>query len=168
MQRAGQTPHGARPNREGAWLRLGACRLGAPQPPGRSLEPRSNARPRGMTVLPETADRIRLTGPAATILPPQVLRSAQDFGCGLPLRSRPQTASTYRPDCLDCSRVASNVEALIFSDCWSRFPGGRLFPQRPPHAARAGSIAFGDRCCVAKEVTGPRLEKHKKAAVRLG
>ena len=28
----------------------GACRLGAPQPPGRSLEPRSNARPRGMTV----------------------------------------------------------------------------------------------------------------------
>ena len=29
------------------------CRLGASQPPGRSLEPRSNARPRGMTVLRE-------------------------------------------------------------------------------------------------------------------
>ena len=50
MQRAGQTPHGARPNREGTRLRPGACRLGAPQPPGRSLEPRSNARPRGMAV----------------------------------------------------------------------------------------------------------------------
>ena len=33
------------------------------------------------------ADRIRLTGPAAT--KSQVLRSAQDFGSGLPLRSRP-------------------------------------------------------------------------------
>jgi hypothetical protein len=31
----------------------GTCRLGASQPPGRSLEPRSNARPRGMTVPPE-------------------------------------------------------------------------------------------------------------------
>ena len=54
MHSAGQTPHGARPNREGfpASLRAcwDACRLGAPQPPGRSLEPRSNARPRGMTV----------------------------------------------------------------------------------------------------------------------
>ena len=35
------------------------------EPPGRSLEPRSNARPRGMIVLPAMADRIRLTGPAA-------------------------------------------------------------------------------------------------------
>ena len=44
-----------------------ACRLGAPQLPGRSLEPRSNARPRGMIALPlRVADRIRLTGPAAT------------------------------------------------------------------------------------------------------
>ena len=71
MRRAGQTPHGARPNREGfpgkpSGFAGEACRLGAPQPPGRSLEPRSNAWPRGMTVLPETADRIRLTGPAAT------------------------------------------------------------------------------------------------------
>src|SRR6202795_2998367 len=53
MRRAGQTPHGARPNREGVQFRLGACRLGAPQPPGRSLEPRSNAWPRGMTVPPQ-------------------------------------------------------------------------------------------------------------------
>ncbi len=50
MQRAGQTPHGARPNREGFRRKLDACLLGAPQPPGRSLEPRSNAGPRGMTV----------------------------------------------------------------------------------------------------------------------
>ncbi len=55
------------------------CRLGASQLPGRSLEPPSNVRPRGMTVLPlfrctarqgrgcceRAADRIRLTGPAA-------------------------------------------------------------------------------------------------------
>src|SRR5271169_2614967 len=58
MRRAGQTPHGARPNREEVHgqafrLRPDACRLGAPQPPGRSLEPRSNAWPRGMTVLPQ-------------------------------------------------------------------------------------------------------------------
>jgi hypothetical protein len=71
MERAWQTPHGARPNREGA--RLGAqasaervparCASGVPsvgllardgvlsKPSGRSLEPRSNARPRGMVVL---------------------------------------------------------------------------------------------------------------------
>jgi len=53
MMRAGQTPHGARPNREEARARLRTCRLDASQPPGRSLEPFSNARPRGMTVLPE-------------------------------------------------------------------------------------------------------------------
>jgi len=29
----------------------------------------------------------------------KVLRWAQDFGCGLALRSRPQTASTYRSGC---------------------------------------------------------------------
>ena len=79
MKRAGQTPHGARPNREEARLRLGACRLGALAPPGRSLEPPSNVWPRGMVVLryviapsrtsvhdrASRADRIRLTGPAA-------------------------------------------------------------------------------------------------------
>jgi len=42
------------------------------KPPGRSLEPRSNARPRGMAVPSRLAgtDRIRLTGPAANILDP--------------------------------------------------------------------------------------------------
>ncbi len=50
MLRAGQTPHGARSNREEAPEDRSAYRLGAPQPPGRSLEPRSNAWPRGMTV----------------------------------------------------------------------------------------------------------------------
>jgi len=62
MQRAGQTPHGARPNREGPGVGVKTspgitCRLGASQPPGRSLEPRSNARPRGMTVLLEKSGR---------------------------------------------------------------------------------------------------------------
>src|SRR5207253_10322950 len=57
MWRAGQTPHGARPNREGPRVRLRTCRLGASQPPGRSLEPHSNARPRGMTVLLEQSGR---------------------------------------------------------------------------------------------------------------
>src|SRR5580704_17658075 len=62
MQRAGQTPHGARPNREGLGFGVkasagGTCRLGASQPPGRSLEPRSNAWPRGMTVLREQSGR---------------------------------------------------------------------------------------------------------------
>ena len=85
--RAWQTPHGARPNREevppplqglhDAWRLCREMAAGrfcsdggrvparCAKPPGRSLEPRSNARPRGMIVLPATADRIRLTGPAA-------------------------------------------------------------------------------------------------------
>jgi len=44
------------------------------------------------------ADRIRLTGPAATYN----LRSldvARDFACALPLRSRSQSGSTYRSGC---------------------------------------------------------------------
>src|ERR1700726_2372210 len=54
MQRAGQTPHGARPNREGArnfgFAHASARRV---KPPGRSLEPGSDAGPRGMAVPPE-------------------------------------------------------------------------------------------------------------------
>jgi hypothetical protein len=54
MAWAGQTPHGARPNREGsAGSPALACWLGAPPPPGRSLEPYSNVRPRGMAVPPQ-------------------------------------------------------------------------------------------------------------------
>ena len=59
MQLAGQTPHGARPNREGAPACRDAHRLGAPQPPGRPLELRSNARPRGMAVLRVRGHRSR-------------------------------------------------------------------------------------------------------------
>src|SRR5689334_1043375 len=87
MDGAGQTPHGARPNREGMeWqhfmracsvrhgersfgssesLRISAAGLNArrtPQLSGRSLEPASNDRPRGMTVTAETPYRIRLIG----------------------------------------------------------------------------------------------------------
>jgi hypothetical protein len=90
MERARQTPHGARPNREGVpplLLALPLAETGnkggrvlarCAKPSGRSLEPRSNARPRGMAVLRYVAvaanfgsrrrfpaDRIRLTGPAA-------------------------------------------------------------------------------------------------------
>jgi hypothetical protein len=51
MSRAGQTPHGARPNRKGVRdLGLGHVPARCVKPSGRSLEPRSNARPRGMAV----------------------------------------------------------------------------------------------------------------------
>src|SRR5215471_2890726 len=53
MMRAGQTPYGARPNREGFAVYGGAGRLGAPELPGRSLMSAcSNARPRGMIIAP--------------------------------------------------------------------------------------------------------------------
>src|SRR5579872_5363363 len=70
MGRAGQTPHGARPNRKeprpfwrerccnGALARMGGdVPARCVKPSGRSLEPRSNARPRGMTVLLEKSGR---------------------------------------------------------------------------------------------------------------
>src|ERR1700758_2982512 len=51
MGRAGQTPHGARPNREGAAPSGVRALTRHAKPPGRSLEPCSDARPRVMTVL---------------------------------------------------------------------------------------------------------------------
>src|SRR5260370_41683770 len=52
MLRAGQTPHGARPNREGSAAGGGAGGLGAPELEGRSLmSVRSDAPPRGMLVV---------------------------------------------------------------------------------------------------------------------
>src|SRR5450432_3277960 len=66
MRRAGQTPHGARPNREEARLRPDACRLGAPNLRVGRL---SRAVMRGPEEWPSCrsnpADKIRLTGPAA-------------------------------------------------------------------------------------------------------
>ena len=54
MQRAGQTTHGARPNRKGVrGFGCGHVPARRVQPSGRSLEPRSDAWPRGMTVPPE-------------------------------------------------------------------------------------------------------------------
>src|SRR5580692_587139 len=51
MQRAGQTTHGARPNRKGVrGFGRGHVPARRVQPSGRSLEPRSDAWPRGMTV----------------------------------------------------------------------------------------------------------------------
>src|SRR5258708_38342913 len=66
MRGAWQTPHGARPNREGmaATPCVPARRA---QPPGRSLEPLSNGRPRGMIVAAATPYKIRLTGPASLV-----------------------------------------------------------------------------------------------------
>ena len=56
MLGAGQTPHGARPNREGIPVAtpVNALRLETPQLPGRSLEPASDGRPRGMTIAAAT------------------------------------------------------------------------------------------------------------------
>ena len=60
MPRAGQTPHGARPNREEACGSVlsepgrGHVPARCVKPPGRSLEPRSDARPRGMAVQPRS------------------------------------------------------------------------------------------------------------------
>src|SRR5581483_1170860 len=52
MGRAGQTPHGARPNREEVPPEtVGHVPARCVKPPGRSLEPGSDARPRGMAVL---------------------------------------------------------------------------------------------------------------------
>src|SRR5580698_1494557 len=54
MSRAWQTPHGARPNRkEVRDLGFGHVPARCVKPSGRSLEPRSDARPRGMAVQQE-------------------------------------------------------------------------------------------------------------------
>ena len=99
MHGAGQTPHGARPNREG--VGAGASRTQRvparrAKLPGRSLEPSSNGRPRGMTVTAVTLYRIRLTGPhplwpsdsegseGLHLSSQGSFGSAQDFGCRLP------------------------------------------------------------------------------------
>src|SRR5580692_4345992 len=105
MQRAGQTPHGARPNREEVPLvrsvpascvadlrnQRDACRLGAPQPPGRSLEPGSNARPRGMTVLLESSGRQNSAYRSGCLL---FLNLAKEFGLEpFPVSIIPRTRS---------------------------------------------------------------------------
>jgi len=112
------------------------------KPPGRSLEPRSNARPRGMAVPSRLAgtDRIRLTGPAAThLIGAGVPRSARDFGGGLPLeipRSKrsgfrprgsdaPRNGSTYRSGCTTLLRPFESLRSLRIlaarsrALCWS-------------------------------------------------
>jgi hypothetical protein len=72
MSEAWQTPHGARPNREG--VEDGASRFPCvparrAKLPGRSLEPFSNDRPRGMTVTAAMPYRIRLIGPTSLVAP---------------------------------------------------------------------------------------------------
>ncbi|SRR5581483_2560775 len=78
MHEARQTPHGARPNREGV-APHGAC---AParraKPSGRSLEPCSNAWPRGMTVTAATPYRIRLISPMS-LAGPHVRKNVRTF-----------------------------------------------------------------------------------------
>ncbi len=107
---AGQTPHGARPNRgqvPGAIpARAGSVRQPKWAPgslgllvevPGRSLEQRSNALPRGMTVTLGN----RWTEFGLQVRLPQTFRS---FGCASRSwqQSRsltPESASAYRPGC---------------------------------------------------------------------
>ena len=71
MDGAGQTPHGARPNRGGTRFRPRARWLGTPQRPGRSLELHSDVQPRGMTVALAQAG---------------VQNSAYRFGCQYPAK----------------------------------------------------------------------------------
>src|SRR4051794_13554403 len=91
MRRAGQTPHGARPNREGAWGGLNkppearACSARHNLPVGRL----SRAVMRGPEEWPSCrsnpADRIRLTGPAATNLFYCFIHIEHLIACWLPL-----------------------------------------------------------------------------------
>jgi hypothetical protein len=72
MHGAWQTPHGARPNREG--MEDGASRFPCVSArraklPGRSLESFSNDRPRGMTVTAAMPYRIRLIGSTSLVAP---------------------------------------------------------------------------------------------------
>src|SRR5436853_2388885 len=80
MHEARQTPHGARPNREGV-APQGACvPARRAKPPGRSLEPCSNEWPRGMTVAAATPYRIRLTD-LISLAGPRVRKNARAFQC---------------------------------------------------------------------------------------
>src|SRR5579859_372705 len=60
MRGAGQTPHGARPNREGVAPKALCVPARCAKPSGRSLELFSDEWPRGMTVTAATPYRIRL------------------------------------------------------------------------------------------------------------
>src|SRR5258708_7152604 len=104
MRGAGQTPHGARPNREGILAEMPECVLArCAKLPGRSLEPSSDGGPRGMTVTAATSYKIRLTGPMSLVAPALgnerggfqfsavsagSFDFAQDFGSGLHARLR--------------------------------------------------------------------------------
>jgi len=108
-----------------------ACRLGAPQLPGRSLEPYSNVRPRGMIALPLFAGgRQNSAYRPGSYLSFPTKRSfdfAQDFGCGL---GRPQSASTYRPG----SYLLISKGSLDRRE--KQIPrGGNAGPSPPPAAA---------------------------------
>src|ERR1700674_384444 len=96
MQRAGQTPHGARPNREGA-RNFGSAHAPARRvkPPGRSLEPRSDAGPRGMAVPPGA---IRRTEFGLQVRLPQVLI----FSC---LRE---------PKARDCDARVTQIPGMVY------------------------------------------------------
>jgi hypothetical protein len=123
MRRAGQTPHGARPNREGARLRPGACRPDAPQPPGRSLEPRSNARSRGMAVPQHSCcGQNSAYRSGCHMFLRGFFSSAYGFGRGLPLRSRPHGVSTYRSGCLISGVVAGVPPCCTWGWGMTRYP----------------------------------------------
>src|SRR6202166_3604594 len=88
MSRAWQTPHGARPNRkEVRDLGFGHVPARCVKPSGRSLEPRSDARPRGMAVQREQS---------------RGQNSAYRSGCQqifeIHLQERPMSAPSRRPE----------------------------------------------------------------------
>ena len=136
MAVAGQTPHGARPNRGGV-ARFGACtcRLGASQLPGRSLEPRSNVRPRGMTVMP--------------------LRRHTKFG--LQARQLQKSATSFELPAMSNWRPASSSQ--LGSACWD----GLARAEGPAFAPEAAA-ACKDRTGVSTSTLASQANNTKEAS----
>jgi hypothetical protein len=125
MHGAGQTPHGARPNREESLARKGdpepefrwrTRRLGTSQPPGRSLEPASNGGPRGMITPVARRDRTRLTDSAATTRglhrKMQAASVCRRCFCGHGYRACPGRAACAKFSCLPHDQDAHSHRSL--------------------------------------------------------
>src|SRR5215472_720969 len=142
MEAAGQTPHGARPNRGGRpsgrragsvrhnfrvgrWSRTAMHGL-EEWSPCRSLSSRSFececpifSPLSGKGGFESLGEKERQTEFGLQVqqlhfFDQQVLRCAQDFGCVIPLRSRPQTASTYRSSSYPKNEKRGRTPPLYF------------------------------------------------------
>ncbi len=124
-------------------VRPGPCRLGASQPPGRSLEPRSNARPRGMTVPREQSrgqNSAYRSGCHNSF--ESVCRSAQrpvslwGFGCmhlgEAELRDRQTLLGTDAQLRLSGRFTANLDRAHRFPECWYRVQKAESYPATVP------------------------------------